>query len=147
MMKLKSRQKSLVSSLKKVILKLKEKAVLCAEQSKTSTQSYNEITDISTKETTTDLNVSFNFLDFILTIKRSIQQKKNTIVRLFYSTIFICKTIKVRLLTSIFDPIPKYNTQTHSIYHRKRLFIQLGIFCKMDRQISLYRLISFFAFM
>ncbi|MFA8300252.1 MAG: hypothetical protein ACEPOV_08835 [Hyphomicrobiales bacterium] len=122
-MKLKTKYKSFVSSVKKAILKLKEKAVLCTKQSNITTQSYDEITNIFTKETSTDLNISLNYLDLILTINRSIQQRKNIVAKSFYSVVSIYKYINIGLLTSIFDPIPKYNIQTHSIYNRKQLFV------------------------
>ena len=122
-MKLKTRYKSFVSSLKKVILKLKEKAVLCIKQSKPVTQIDNEFIDNPVKETQVYPIISLNCIDLISVINENIQRKKNTITKLFYSAITINKSVKIGLLTSIFDSIRKYNIQTHSIYHKKRLFV------------------------
>ena len=122
-MKLKTRYKSFVSSLKKVILKLKEKVVLCAKQSKPVTQIDNEFIDISVKEAQVYPTISLDCIGLVSIINGNIQKKKNTVVKRLRSTATIDKATKIESLISTFNSPSKYNIQTHSIYHKKRLFV------------------------
>ncbi|MFA8299635.1 MAG: hypothetical protein ACEPOV_05705 [Hyphomicrobiales bacterium] len=81
-MKLKLRHKPFVSFLKKVILKLKEKAVLCIKQSTTTTQTYNVTIDKPVQEVKTDCSGFSNFINTTLSIfRQNIQNKKNIITK------------------------------------------------------------------
>ncbi|MFA8300387.1 MAG: hypothetical protein ACEPOV_09515 [Hyphomicrobiales bacterium] len=74
-MRIKLNIKSAISSLKKVILKLKDKLALCPKQSSQITQTYNEVT----QETQITHTSFYNCIDALLSIiNRSIQKKKNT---------------------------------------------------------------------
>ncbi|MFA8299978.1 MAG: hypothetical protein ACEPOV_07445, partial [Hyphomicrobiales bacterium] len=62
-MKLKLRYKHLVSPLKKAILKLKEKAILCTKQSKPTSLTHNILTDKPTRDNEIDLTLSSSSID------------------------------------------------------------------------------------
>ncbi|MFA8301114.1 MAG: hypothetical protein ACEPOV_13175, partial [Hyphomicrobiales bacterium] len=114
-MRLKLTYKSFVSSLKKVILKLKEKVTLCAKQIKPTTQAYNEITEKLTDKTETDNTASSNFIDLILIINKSIKHKKTIAIRWIYSASVVYRATEIDFVfnTSPFRLLPRYNIQTH----------------------------------
>ncbi|MFA8299659.1 MAG: hypothetical protein ACEPOV_05825 [Hyphomicrobiales bacterium] len=123
-MKLKLTYKSFVSSLKKVILKLKEKVTLCAKQIKPTTQAYNEITGKLTDKTKTDNTATSNFINLILIINKSIQRKKAIAIRWIYPANVVCRATEIDFVfnTSPFRLLPRYNIQTHPTYYKSYFY-------------------------
>ncbi|MFA8299183.1 MAG: hypothetical protein ACEPOV_03390 [Hyphomicrobiales bacterium] len=93
-MKLKLRQKSLLSPLKKLILKLKEELALCPKQTSSTTKTYTEITDDCVQEIEASWADSINYINILSIINKSIHNRKNITVKWFYNTITINRTIK-----------------------------------------------------
>ncbi|MFA8299461.1 MAG: hypothetical protein ACEPOV_04815 [Hyphomicrobiales bacterium] len=81
-MQLKLRYKSFVSSLKKAILKLKEKGVLCIKRSKPTIPTYNKITTESIKETATGSRISVNNINIFLSVLDNLLKKEKNNYRM-----------------------------------------------------------------
>ncbi|MFA8300328.1 MAG: hypothetical protein ACEPOV_09220 [Hyphomicrobiales bacterium] len=120
MMKLKLRHKSFVASLKQIVLKLKEKAILCAKQNSLST----EITVEYTQETKATYTSFPNFIDTILSLfLLNDEKKRNVTAKWFYYIITIRRTIKNKAAVSNSKAHPKLYIKKHRIYYEKLLLV------------------------
>ncbi|MFA8299622.1 MAG: hypothetical protein ACEPOV_05630 [Hyphomicrobiales bacterium] len=146
-MKLKLRYKSLVSSLKKAILKLKGKAVLCTKQSKPTNLTLNILTDKPTRDNEIDLTLSSSSIDiFFLIFGERTLMKRNVITKRAYSTGVINRIIKSAVAVFSFQALLRHNTLKYLIYHRKSLITELQIQTKKVRRGLVNKGESFFCF-
>ncbi|MFA8299111.1 MAG: hypothetical protein ACEPOV_03015 [Hyphomicrobiales bacterium] len=118
-MKLKLRHKSFISSLKKLVLRIKEKAVLCVKQSSSTTQTYNELTVECTQETKATCASFSNFIDAMISISaKHIQKKRNVTTKCI-----IRRTIENKTIVFNFKAHLKHKIIGHPIYYEKLLLL------------------------
>ncbi|MFA8299789.1 MAG: hypothetical protein ACEPOV_06485 [Hyphomicrobiales bacterium] len=115
-MKIKLRHKTLLSSLKKSILKLKDKLALYAKQSLFTFKASNKTTD--------DYNTSsLSIIVVLLSItSKDIQKENHTATRTFKHTDIINSSIKTKAIDFDIKFLSKKSILQHFIYYNKLSF-------------------------
>ncbi|MFA8300098.1 MAG: hypothetical protein ACEPOV_08050 [Hyphomicrobiales bacterium] len=125
---MKLRQKSILSSIKKVILKFKDKAALCLKRSSLIAPIYTEVTDKSTENTEISFTPLLNSIDIIFSASNgSIQKEKELAIKCVYSTDTINGVAENVITILSFQALTKYNILKYLIYQREPLVTELPI--------------------